>query len=1493
MRRRKKRIFMWKRCLAMSVAAITLATGLNYPGLKNVFADETSGYEIDVSYSEESNQVILRGNMENVPSNITLLDMTDEDGTEYEPDEFTAIVAENGKYIYTLTYSETVPETGKTVEKEETVDVVVDEVEETAEETEEADPDKTEAETQETETVVTEEQQEATEETEEIQPAARSAASILVADSGAASGASTRASLGNYNFNSVKTWSIDDFPTRWMSSSYESMNYNTDPPVSSVTITNDLPKREDNTNGAMFRFGNKRVSTSGSAHWLQQGAAFSDISFDFTKDFALTGYIRVGEGFGADNANASPNATNITIDGGATISFVPANQVDTAKENARYARGAGYRLGAYRTLPNSIVCEYDMATDPYYQVGDYRNFVIGQTAYHQTGDYNYGGGAWIDVTGKDIWSAAEHEGWENVSHIGITTTNANNTSNPANSCVASKYTDRVTVGRSSTGSIKYQITYSHTEGLYFHIWQSDMIEREVFMSINDINSLLNTLGDQKKNMKLVFTFGAAYISLDNFINNASWFSTGSNTGAGQIDIWATEAYVNPDLQATQTQVRWLDSGNVQAGADANHNAYYTGSAYNYTNKTYWPVAGDRIFTQFSFVPRTDIMPQPDSIASGTLKLSVGNFSVKAGNGTVLSQQPGNVKLFYRRGSTGNFTEYNSNSGIPVSGKEEIYVRVGLTLPTLDNNSTIQQYSVSGTITADYSVGKSKAKYEVPLMSENAGEIKVSRGPIFQGWNGVSDYTIPRVVRSSDNITNNVLQNIANRGNQTNAGYKESIHYGLGFLQLSTGDLIDVRLQQGNSYEGAKFSYRSAAIGSLSQVKQSGDLTFDSPSDQANIALDFSEDRKYILDYTLVDGTYRSQISAGKPTGNNTNRAKTTGKRVIWVSNNVEVQNGYEFYARQNVTLPAAEFIGFEQAGNKAEYYKKIAEAAEAKIFKTSSYDFNDLVNGNYQVSLNGSVGFSGLGTTTSHQGILNAINNPGVPQSVTIRYRASDGTNVDRTINLTVGNSVSAITVTDASENQTVKHYKDDRTFSVSFNSDKSVNENATTRYAIFRRDSDESTLGICETGSVASNGTVTRITGKQVYGSVRNVTANVTNTEIILNITHSEHTNRIFKVYMWNEKNGNLNLSANGTAIDSQYATIGVNADSALKGLNLPVSVTTEYIIPKVSTKYENGVSTIEETNKYELFYEETSFTVTGTFKLEGSTKEAFDSLKNGGDLKVALYKKNPTGNNTGNYVIWATSAGAVANQSGKVSAPVINKVNNYEFTVSFTITNYVDNNGNDSLTNQWDDGAKYRIFAWTHSNESVRGNTDFGEAGDQFQWQTAITTVPSTTTTMTGILGSQVESIVKYPKQVSMMDNVRNNNHIYSSDQQITLYKLSGVELPDTDMGIDVLIQDIETSGSNSFNITRGTENIAIKAMTGVTAGGGKDVPRTGLVGTLHFDSNNANLDTPDDTLAFYFRSVNETYVNDGGPFEGQITFLFRRGSGSPGTNGTTVTN
>lgn len=468
------------------------------------------------------------------------------------------------------------------------------------------------------------------------------------------------------------------------------------------------------------------------------------------------------------------------------------------------------------------------------------------------------------------------------------------------------------------------------------------------------------------------------------------------------------------------------------------------------------------------------------------------------------------------------------------------------------------------------------------------------------------------------------------------------------------------------------------------------------------------------------------------------------------------------------------------------------------------------------------------------------------------------------------------------SGSQEVKLYQSPYSISATFNMASAVSAGSTVDFAIYIS-RPNGAWGIAEIGRVdLATETITRPptnkTANRFFENLKdasfdvNVQKGAASTDITLNvsgITDLTGNRKTYRIYMWNSKNGNANLWNNGNLGDIISYIYRDNLDAFTPVADYPYMDLTLRQIPKVQ---------VTESKKDKLFYEGQSFTVSGTFSLEDQ-KDTFDQIHTDNantEIKAALYKVNPPGDE-GNYAIWATNAGAVQNHQNKVSAPTIQKVSDTEFTVSFTIT---DSSG--SISNKWDDGAKYRVFAWTGSNERITANPDFGQEGDAFPVKDNITTIPSTTTTMAGVLGQQVESIIHYPKQITMLDNVvPNNKHIFSGNEKITIQPTlndgRSAEIPDSDIGVDVVIREL--NGNQTFNITRGTETIPLKGFIG-TVGKGSAIPSNGKMGTLKFDPDN---NSTQDLLQFYFRSATPPTVADGPAFEGTIHFEFSNGSGT----------
>ncbi len=1644
--------------------------------------ESESGYRL---YADEltSNSGAVKGDITEVLPEYEIINVKLPDGSLAAPEEVNFPVTESGEYVFEVIYDSVPDDNGATeiteeqaVEGQNISDGSLDPAgneqlkestepkemtaEENSVETKEVMAETKETSKSETLTLTVtlpdaeDKADSASEETESQNVESRSEKSTMksapFAVQASSGGVSTR-SWGGYDWaNSNKTWSASDFLVYYAYASNKDMNYGNNP---SDAKEIKLGVQDDGSRGVKFTFGQKEGINTGDAYWLQQGLAFSNIAFDFSKDFALQGSMRIGDSFGAPSD--SPDNEDLKIDGGVTIAFVPQNQTSKVLENSKKAYGAAYRLGAYGTLPNSIVLEFDTSTDVYYETTPNvnKNFVIDAKEIQRTGDYNYStalGNAWPNLNGKDIAGSAiakkdSGQGIQNVTHIGVSTTGTD-----AYVSDRTQTSDRVTVGSSNTGIIPYEINYdADTEVITFTVTETDSDRRTVSY---DLTNFFKGAGSgSKSNMKLAFTYGAAYLDLNAFMSNGSYF-TGNRTG--QIDIWAKQLYVTPNLQTGQTKVRWLDSGTSTAVDSSNNNAYYNGSSYNYNNRALWPVAGDRVFAQFNFIPHTDIMPQPGGTNSGTLKLRVDDLSIKnISDNTDIGKSIGTTNIYYKAASASNWTKY-TGSPISVKGTEDIYARVEMKLPELEANSAVAGYYVTGNIYADYQVGNSKVTYKIPLMSENGGQIKVSTNPRFVRWNGLNYNEQVRIIKETDNLS--ALTNTAPNGNQDSGGNKASIHYGAGY-RLGSSD-SPAGLNGGAT--GVTFTYQSAKMSNLTDIIDNNNVAKGAP-------IPLTEDTRYVLNYALIDSSYSSKEES--LTGNS-GRGTSSGKRVIWNSDNVEVQNDYEFYAKQNVTMSKEEFEGFSADTNKVPYYNKIAKAAEAKIFKTSEYSFSNKVTQDYtNVTGNG-----------DHTGVTKALENLGTQQDVTLEYLGDGGVKVHRTIqltltegvkpvtlengktdgdgannayttvpvktgenhtfdvkatfkyddtaekfkeikggklfvalyeqanagsgdtdgtgnfsfvkgstnvrppasptsatlvsdpiisdlnaatktftvtftvtdndNLTTDNGYSSynhkdyqiiawtsankagsftgdgtavesfddttdhamvpqvrskiyvqkpITMTNGYDTRTEKFYQNTGSFTTSFDYDNRTEftTGGSVNYAIYRVQGGNGDLGICETGTISlTDGSVSRITGNKVFGTINTVTAELKTSEGRIELTielnsNEGRTRSTYRVYVWNESNGTIDLLQGANTIHTNYREKDPLKDK------YPLSEIKVLKMPKV---YTQNTTATTQTEKNKLFYETGDITISSTFTLEGGTVDGgtqketvgnlLDDKDNKNELKIALYKKNPDSASEKRYQMFAlaTSAGTgdgsgqtlslnTSYKADSISDAVITKDDDRTFTVTFTKT---------GGTSTWDDGAKYCIYVWTEANDISNLPQDFGVGEkDKYISETdikGITTIPSVETTLAAVLGKQVESIIRYPKQITMMDNVRpGNENIFSGNEKITIQPIldngNKAEIPNPDVGVDVVIKELD--GSPTFDISRGSVNIPLKGFIG-TIGSGKEIPGSGKLGTLKFDPNN---NSTQDLLQFYFRSATPPTVADGSAFEGTIHFQFSNGSGT----------
>ncbi len=802
--------------------------------------------------------------------------------------------------------------------------------------------------------------------------------------------------------NSSVVWKTKDFGQKWLYGSNQHIdNGLSKPPEGSVKLGSIGSK--DTKDGAKFTFGTHLGGDANTGYWLQQGNAFSDITFNFDYDFAIKGAMRIGSAF--KGLKDSVDSKDFYADGGATISFIPSHKVATAQNNSREGRGVAYRLGAFGTMPNSIICEFDTSSDTYYSPsyfnsGDKRNFEIRREHFQQIGDFKYinkslteGGNNIPELNDQDIYELAKDKvayggkNYENLSHIGISATGDNGyVQNSADETQASR---RVSLGTVKTGIMNYEIRYSvKTKEIVYKLFDPNGYPHTVRMNLS---SFLQKPG-AKTDYKLAFSFGAAYINVKNY-EDGSFFADETGQGAnGTIDIYAKELSASPDLKVDNVAIRWLEDPYLQVGSSEKNNAYWKNQT-NYTDRKLWPVAGDRIYAQFAFDPHTSLVT--DKINTGSMNVEVKNLVVKDKNNTDTGLVIQSPTIYYKIGD-GKWTDTNGKN-IPVNGKDKVNLRFKIQLPKIDSRQDLDEYYVSGDIKAIYTVGGKTVTYDLPIMPENNEKINVSRPPKFIEWNGNDYQKYPRIIKGTDNVDK--LRHTDNAGSKTGTGTggqgrPKSFHYGVGYKLLSLNSdtnefsMYNTRNGAGN-YDVKQFMYKTASMDDVNNIQTVNNPKLDDPNSDVLLNVN-DEDRRFVLEYRLQDPNYmkaNAQLLTGNP-----DRGKATGKRVIWASDNVGVSNGYEFFAEQNVIMSKKDFDGFTSTKNKKQYYNKIAKAAGAKIFKTSEFSFENKVLAN----------FSNVTGNGIHDGVEDALKKPGTPQKVTLEYIGENNLKINRNINLTI-----------------------------------------------------------------------------------------------------------------------------------------------------------------------------------------------------------------------------------------------------------------------------------------------------------------------------------------------------------------------------------------------------------------------------------------------------------------------------------------------------------
>ena len=177
-----------------------------------------------------------------------------------------------------------------------------------------------------------------------------------------------------------------------------------------------------------------------------------------------------------------------------TISFVPEKYIGTAEERVKGAYSPAYRLGAYGTLINSLICEYDTSSDNYYYAADNnRNFTLTESDFQSVGDYRYAasGNPLESLNGGSIYAhtmGTQGGGISpNVAHFGISTTNVSAQTSQSESSARMSL-----AGNEKAGLITYEIRYSASSKNVTFTTKTATRTRSVSMGISSLYSRLQS-----------------------------------------------------------------------------------------------------------------------------------------------------------------------------------------------------------------------------------------------------------------------------------------------------------------------------------------------------------------------------------------------------------------------------------------------------------------------------------------------------------------------------------------------------------------------------------------------------------------------------------------------------------------------------------------------------------------------------------------------------------------------------------------------------------------------------------------------------------------------------------------------------------------------------------------------------------------------------------------------------------------------------------------
>lgn len=774
-----------------------------------------------------------------------------------------------------------------------------------------------------------------------------------------------------------------------------------------------------NTNVPVFRWGYYNLTKNGGTYnWIQYSQGFSDIEIDLSKDFALGGTMKIGSDFGrldpnsegAKDGYAGIGGSGLVADGGLTIALIPTNLRGEIIKNAGNGLSGVQRLGAYGVFKNSIIMEFDVGHQNGYSSingneGASFHILDPQQELKNVGDWkiyrNDLSGLGLSNYTQNFYDKNKFATVASQSHIGISVTDRND------GYVRSEQysSERRFIWGTDTGNFDYKIEYRADTGtMMYSVRKKNTGTWEYSVSYTIPSSY------RGKRYTVASSFSAIYQDYNRFTpNSGGYFNGARNANAngnqiapGQMELTIEGVYSQPDLSNLNNQVAFMKnpSGSVSDTDNATkayQNGYISntdGDTEKVRKRSVFPLEGDRVVLH-NEVDISSMFNEAQG-ASGSLQLTELNFRdlkfVNSSGGVIGGVPPGldqtsvsnmnkNIKYYYSVDGGSNWKECKkTNKGLAVNisgASRPLRWRAVVTLPKTSSNtnsSNVQFWLTGDVIVSVKRVGGSTATFNLPLYKENSERVTFFSNPKDVESNGISK-TSARIISTSSGI--NTLNGKKDGSKQDSVSYGVKVWYNSS--QRSEDYKPDCDLQD------TTYSYKT-----IEQIVSNTGPTSNTTKD-ANINL--TEDTRYIVNYSINDSQFNSNSNVNTSIASkaqNPDRAKSDTTRVIWKSDKVSKQGGYEFYLEPEITMNLADFDGFEEAvtnGTAGTYYQKIAKAANAAVFDTNKADWNNLANT--------------IVGTGNHAALRKAISNPGDSVEITLRYPGTNG-NFDKTLRLTI-----------------------------------------------------------------------------------------------------------------------------------------------------------------------------------------------------------------------------------------------------------------------------------------------------------------------------------------------------------------------------------------------------------------------------------------------------------------------------------------------------------